>query len=258
MGRRIFQLFVAAFSSGACLALVLPAARGEGSLNNVGDSAVAGVLASGSEGPGSSLEKRFELLERDYAAAVAEKEEFARQNDALRLRLEALGCLGSGSYQSLVEGKLLRAVSDLRQSEQSRKTLLLVLKSMYDALIVHFDSLSKQDQEAAFVIENLLRLAGDALGNSYRSDSGLTRDRSVGRATILRLERSLGAVVVSFGSDSNVRTGAPIVFERGGTKVGLGRAVDVRPSVSAVVVERVFNEKSWLAVGDVVRADVRR
>jgi hypothetical protein len=258
MGRWIFQLFVAAFSSGACLALVLPAARGESSLNNVGDSAVAASLAGGSEGPGSSLEKRFDLLERDYAAVVAEKEEFARQVYALRLRLEALGCLGSGTAQSLVEGRLLKAVSDLRQSEQSRKTLLLVLKGIYDALIVHVDGVSKQDQEAAFVIESQLRLAGAALESSSKSDSALTKDRSVGRATVLRLEKNLGAVVVGFGSESSVRIGTPIVFERGGTVVGLGRAVDVRPSVSAVFVERVFNEKSWLAVGDVVRADVRR
>jgi hypothetical protein len=258
MRRWFFQLFVAAASSGACIALVLPAARGEGSLNNVGDSAVAGRLASGREGPGISLEDRFELLERDYAAAVAEKEEFARQVDALRLRLEALGCVGNGTTQSLVEGRLLKAVSDLRQSEQSRKSLLLILKGIYDALIVQVDSLSRQDQEAAFVMENQLRLAGNALGYSSRTGSALTKDRSLGRATVLALEKNLGVVVVGFGCESNVRVGAPLVFERGSTVVGLGRAVDVRPSVSAVVVERVFNEKSWLALEDVVRADVRR
>jgi len=108
---------------GACLASVNPAACGEGSFSRVGvqDAQVRPVGVS--ESRESSLGDSSGGLAEQLSSAVAQNEVFTRQIEGLRLRLEALGFGGGATPSSLVEQRLLGAVSDLRNAERGRVSL---------------------------------------------------------------------------------------------------------------------------------------
>jgi hypothetical protein len=250
------------FRLGACLALGIPAARGEGSLNGGRESVPSFVGSAFASGNGSSESGAVGGsrvgLERECAALAAQNEVFARQVEALRLRLEALGVSGASSVQSVVEQRLVSAVNDLRQSELDRKALREALASLCETLSVYMPILSKVDSEAALVLATRLKGGHQALSLSCQRNSVSGRQSGAAGSVVARVDRNLGVVVANGGADSQVRLGAPVLIERAGRMVGAGRAVDVRAQVFAVLVERVEEGQAWPKEGDTVRMDIRK
>ena len=243
----------------ACLASASPAARGDSSFKDV-------TLVSSRQGPGAAaavldVESRSEALEREHVALAAQNEVFARQIEALRLRLEALGMGGSGAGESLVEQRLVSAVNDLRHSEAQRKALRDSLQSLVDALAVYLPVLESSDAEAAVVVRSQLKSAHRSLGAGSLPLEFAGSAGAGSRAVVLSIERGLGVIVASTGAESQVRVGTPFVIERGDKVIGRARAVDVRARVCALLLDNsglAGLQEGSITEGDSVRVDARR
>jgi hypothetical protein len=242
-----------------CLASASLAAQGDGSFRDVT------VVASGQR-PGASArslegDERSDVVGREHGALAAQAEIFSRQVEALRLRLEALGVSGAGSPESLVEQRLVTAVSDLRQSEVQSRALRVALESILEALGVYLPVLQMSDAEAALVLRSRMNTAQLAL-NPVSSGAPVSVGSELAPGSVVvSVIQNLGVVLVSPGTDSQVRLGTPFLIERGGRVVGRARAVDVRARVCALVVEStVDGGVSGLGIieGDSVRLDARR
>ena len=230
-----------------CSALALPVAHGWCSLD-------ISEAQSGSAGLSAEVdESRYARLEREFSAVCAQNEVFARQLDALRLRLEAVGLDAGASASAAVEQRLLSAVSDLRQSEAQRRRLGEALDRLVGAVAL-FRSSVVSDPEEALVLDNEVRTARRALG-SEQSASGT--DAAMG-PVVLSANRQLGVFLASLGSDQQVRVGAPFRVERAGELVALARVVDIRSRVCAMAVESLADAAQFARKGDSLRLNTRR
>ena len=243
----------------ACLASASPTARGDGSFKDV--TLVSSRQEAGGAASVLDVESRSEALDREHAALAAQNEVFARQIEALRLRLEALGMGGSGAGESLVEHRLVSAVNDLRHSEAQRKALRDSLQSLVDALAVYLPVLESSDAEAAVVVRTQLKSAHRSLGvgSLPLEFAGSAGARS--RGVVLSIEKGLGVIVASTGAENQVRVGTPFLIERGDKVIGRARAVDVRARVCALLLDNsgvAGLQGGSVTEGDSVRVDARR
>jgi hypothetical protein len=198
-------------------------------------------------------------LQKNLAIANSEGEVFRRQAGELKLRLEALGVEGAGGNISKLEQRLLKAVSDLKLSEDERKTLQEALIEFSEAVIHFQKSAVTTDAEARLALEAASRLAAKALGVAPpRSVEAAPVPSTLIDGMVISIKEDLALVVANLGGKHGVKVGMPFQVWRGDDLIGMVRVVDVREKIAGAVIQNLHSDRNRIKVGDRLKVDAQQ
>jgi hypothetical protein len=188
-------------------------------------------------------------LQKNLAAASAETEVFKRLVSELQVRLEALGLDAAGDPGKL-EQRLLKAVNDLRLSEQERIALRDALLALDEATRRFQRASATEDVEARKALEVALRSAGRALVVAGEAIDAAPVPATLTDAMVISVKDELALVVANVGRRHGVRVGMPFRVFRGETEIGTVRVVDSREKIAGAVVQDLRSETERIQFGD--------
>jgi hypothetical protein len=202
--------------------------------------------------------KSLTSLQKHFAAVTAEAEVFKRKVTELTFRLEALG-LDSAGEPAKLEQRLLKAVNDLRLSEEERQSYHQALVELSEA-VLRFQSVAvSEDAEARLILEAAMRNAGKALGVSVdEAIEGTPIPATLTDGAVISVKEDLALVVANLGRVHGVKVGMPLQIRRGEDEIGVVRVVDVRERISGAVIQDLRSETEKVLVGDRLKVGAER
>jgi hypothetical protein len=260
---------IAVLVTGLCLTLAgrLAAEKG-GSLTEYNEIEVSEVktaleaLSKENAGLKAKLEQSDAALasaQKNLTIAMSESEVFKRQANELKQRFEALGLEGAGGSLSELQQRLLKAVNDLKLTEDERKSLQEALIRLSEAVLAFQKMSVTSSPEARAALEAEMRNAAKALGVVPPD----VKDAPATAATlqdgmVISIKDDLALVVANLGSRQGVKVGMPFQVLRGDSIVGTVRIVDVRERIAGAVIEDLSSEKEKIKVGDRLKVDAQK
>jgi hypothetical protein len=204
-------------------------------------------------------QQQVAALTESLALANSESEVFKRETSDLKLRLEALGLDAASPDKSLLEQRLLKAVSDLKIVQDQRDKLSEQLIRLNEAVLRYVKSASSVDGDARMGLETEMRSSSELLG-APGSNQPATADTepagSLTDARVISVKDELALVVANLGRQQGVKIGMPFQVLRDGRKIGVVRVVDVRERISGAVIQSL-DPSEKVKVGDILRVDAR-
>ena len=178
--------------------------------------------------------------------------------EKLRGLMEGLGVsvLDSGGDQT--RERMIAALSDLRLLDEQKKRLSEALVALSEASL----NLAKASQGAPSVIvtklDDALALADQAIrsASAVGGDEGAPVD--LHQAKVVAMKTESGVAVLNVGSKDGVKVGMPFAVYRQDKPVAKVLVVDVRKSVSGVVVQQLVSSAVPIQVGDRGAIDTQR
>jgi hypothetical protein len=197
-------------------------------------------------------------LQKNLATANAEAEVLKRKVTELMLRLEALG-LDAASNPARLEQRLLKAVNDLRLTEEERKLLKGALIELSEA-VLRFQSVAvTNDGEARQVLEAAMRQASKSLGvSSPDAAEAPPVAATLTDGLVIAVKEDLALVVTNLGRVHGVKTGMPFTVLRADQEVGTVRIVDVRDRIAGAVIQDLSSDTNKIKVGDRLKVGAER
>jgi hypothetical protein len=197
-------------------------------------------------------------LTESLAIANSEAEVFRRQSGDLKLKLEALGVDAVGGNTGKLEQRLLKAVNDLRLSEEKRKLLNDAVLSLSEAVVRFLKVSSTEDSEARVTLEAQLRHASAAVTASPESNQNQsTATAVITDAAVISIKEELSLIVANVGSKHGVKVGMPFTVLRNNLIIGTIRVVDVRDRIAGALVQNLTSEKEKIRVGDRLKVEAQ-
>jgi len=198
-------------------------------------------------------------LQQNLAVAQSESEVFRRRAGELKLRLEALGIDGVSGNTSKLEQRLLKAVSDLKVTEDERKKLQAALIEFSEAVIRYQKSAVSTDAEARVSLEAASRLAARALGVSPpQIVEAAPVPSTLTDGMVISIKDDLALVVANVGARNGVKVGMPFQVLRGDQLIGTVRVVDVREKIAGAVIQNLNSDKERIKFGDRLKIDAHQ
>lgn len=203
-------------------------------------------------------EARAARMTESIAIANGEAEVFRRQAGELKLRLEALGLAGAGGDSTLIEQRLLRAVSDLRLVDDERKKLKYAMLEFSEAALRFAKVAVSPDAEARAALEAQLRRVNDLLEAPTLKGLGATpTEASLVNGTVISIKEDLNLIVANVGLRQGVQVGMPFQVLREGHLIGTVRVIDAREKIAGAVIQNLSSEKERIKVGDHLKVDAQ-
>jgi len=271
-GRR--KLAVAAQAAAVAVFLVAGARLGSYGAQSGQDSSLtdldieyteAKVALDGSQRENAELRQEVSLVRQQVAAltdslalANSESEVFKRETSDLKLRLEALGLDSASPDKTLLEQRLLKAVSDLKILQGQKDQLSEQLIRLNEAILRYVKGASSVDGDARMSLETEMRSSTALLGVAGAGQPAQPGDApgSLTDARVISVKDELALVVANLGRDQGARIGMPFQVWRDGRQIGLVRVVDVRQKICGAVIQSL-DPSEKVKVGDGLRVDAR-
>ena len=227
----------------------------------------AKVALEGSQRENAVLRQEVALARQQLAAvtdslviANSEGEVFKREASDLKLRLEALGLDAASPDKSLLEQRLLKAVSDLKVVQDQRDKLSEQLIRINEAILRYTKNASSIDGDARMALEAEIRSSQQLLGLTGAEAQPTPNADPAGTLTdarVISVKEELGPLVVAnLGRLQGVKLGMPFQVWHEGKKIGIVRVVDVRENISGAVFQTI-DPSAKVKVGDTLRVDAR-
>jgi hypothetical protein len=203
-----------------------------------------------------AAEESIAALQQNLAVAQSEGEVFRRRAGEMKLRLEALGIDGAAGNSSKLEQRLLKAVSDLKLTEDERKKLQDALIEFSEAVLRYQKSAVSTDAEARVGLEAASRAAARALGVAPPElAEGAAVPSTLTDGMVISVKDELALVVANVGARNGVKVGMPFQVLRGDQLIGTVRVVDVREKIAGAVVQNLHSDKERIKFGDRLKID---
>ena len=177
------------------------------------------------------------------AEAAASKEQFEK----LREVVEGLGISAINGSPDDLQNKLLTALSDLRISDEQRRESVEALVSLSEAALLFAKDPTSAPARAA--LESTLKTVDKVVGQGS-SDEATAAESDLHTASVLSWKPEASLAVLNVGSRQGVRVGMPFTIYRQDQPVAQVVVVDVRKSISGVVVQESLSRNLTPAVGD--------
>ncbi|HEX4083723.1 MAG TPA: hypothetical protein VHY22_02340 [Chthoniobacteraceae bacterium] len=226
----------------------------------------AKVALDGSQRENAVLRQELALARQQLAAvtdslviANSESEVFKREASDLKLRLEALGLDAASPDKSLLEQRLLKAVSDLKVVQDQRDKLSEQLIRINEAILRYTKNASSIDGDARMALEAEIRSSQQLLGLTGAEAQPTPNTDPAGTLTdarVISVKEELALVVANLGRLQGVKLGMPFQVWHEGKMIGLVRVVDVRENISGAVIQSL-DPSTKVKVGDTLRVDAR-
>jgi hypothetical protein len=194
--------------------------------------------------PGST-EERLISVGQALAAANAELESLREQHAQLKLQMEALGIAAVKGDERSLQQRLLKAVSELRESEKARTDQHERTARLAEAAAAYMARPADPAVKAA--LNDAIRAATPA--RQPNAPEPVTLDA----ARVVSFKSDFGLAVINAGRDSGVRMGAPFNIVRGGKSVANGLVVDVRDRIAGIL---LTSSNPVVRVGDSVKPEI--
>ncbi len=196
-------------------------------------------------------------LGKSLMAANAESEEFRRSYGKMRLRMEALGIEAVTGGDRGIEGKLVKAVNDLRLLEEEKAGLAGALIALSDAALQLVETAVSSSPEAVARVEAAVAEADSALGlGTARHPAANASAGTLHDGQVISVKKDYGVVVLNVGREAGVRVGMPFELRRKDRPVGTVTVVDVRDRIAAALVKNLSVADDVPQVGDLAVPDI--
>lgn len=193
-------------------------------------------------------------LSESLQIANTEAEEFKNSYEQMRLQMEALGIEAVTGGSKSVEGKLVKAVSDLRLLGEEKGELAEALIKLADASMRFSDIAQDADPEARDALRKAVAESDRVLGlGGARNDAAPLAATSLHNGRIVSLKKDHGVVIMNVGRQVGVRYGMPFNIYRKDRPVGSVVIVDIRDNIAAALIKNLNNDADPPRVGDLVK-----
>jgi len=207
----------------------------------------------------SSLKQVNKNLSGSLMAANAESEEFRKSYGEIRLQMEALGIEAITGGEKGVEGKLLKAVNDIRLLDEEKMRVSDALIALSDAALRLIDSVGDDSPEAVVAVKEAVMDADAALGiGSAKANDPQSAAGTLHHARVISAKKDFGVIVFNVGRDAGVRIGMPFRLHRKDRPIGRTIVVDVRDNISAALVQNLILADDAPRVGDIASVATTR
>lgn len=206
-----------------------------------------------------AAEASVAALQQNLAVAQSEAEVFRRRAGELKMRIEALGIEGAAGNVGKLEQRLLKAVSDLKLTEDERKKLQEALIEFSEAVIRYQKSAVSTDAEARLGLEAASRAAARALGVAPPElAEAAPVPSTLTDGMVISIKDDLALVVANLGARNGVKVGMPFQVLRGDQLIGTVRVVDVREKIAGAVIQNLNSDKERIKWGDRLKIDAHQ
>jgi len=203
-------------------------------------------------------ESTVAALQKNLANATGEAEVLKRKVSELMLRFEALGFDAAGDSDRVGQ-RLLKAVSDLRLSDEDRETLRKALIELSETVLHYQAAAPTTNTEARAALEVAMRNASKALGGfAAEIAEGTPVAASLTEALVISIVEDYALVVANVGRNHGVKVGMPFRVIRGESELGVVRMVDVREKISGAVIQDLYSASTKITVGDRLKVSTER
>jgi len=197
--------------------------------------------------------------------ANSEAETLKRENEDLRLRLEAVVGTGKGD----VEQRMVETLRDLRTAKQKEESTRKQLTRLAEVTQILLSAASKDiDTDIRANVETELGRTSEELGGvggvgggDFATDAHelpQTMLVQLDNASIIEVKDELSLVILNVGERHEAQIGMPFQIWRGTTRVGTVRVVDVRERISGAIIQNLTNDFVKVKKGDRARVDARK
>jgi len=198
--------------------------------------------------------KQININLRDsLMASNAESEEFRGSYAKMRLQLEALGIEAITDGDKGVQGRLLKAMNDIRLLEEEKMRISEALINLSDKALQVIEE-SKEGIAGSDELKVLLGAAVDDADKALGIGDGQGFDEAgkgtIHEAKIIGVKNDYGMVVFNVGRMAGAKIGMPFRLFRKDRPVGSSIVVDVRDNVSAALIKELNKEEDYPKVGD--------
>jgi len=195
-------------------------------------------------------------LSESLMAANAESEEFRKSYGEIRLQMEALGIEAVTAGKKGIEGKLLKAVNDIRLLDEQKLKLSDALIALSDAAFRLVEVKDENRSDAVMAVEQAIAVADDVLGlNRQSSNEEIFPVGTIHNARLISTKKDHGILVFNVGRAAGVRVGMPFRLNREDRPIGRSIVVDVRDNISAAIVQNLEVADDIPRVGDIASVD---
>ncbi len=200
----------------------------------------------------AKLQQINKNLSESLVAANAESEEFRRSYGEIRLQMEALGIEAVTDGRKGVEGKLLKAVNDIRLLDEQKLKLSDALMALSDAALRLIEPAEGASPEALTAIKSAMADADAVLGiDRAKANDAQYAVGTIHSARVISTKKDHGVIVFNVGRAAGVRVGMPFRLQRKDRPVGRTIVVDVRDNISAAIVQTMTVADDNPLVGDI-------
>ncbi len=200
----------------------------------------------------AKLQEINKNLSVSLMAANAESEEFRKSYGEIRLQMEALGIEAIAEGKKGVEGKLLKAVNDIRLLDEQNLKLSDALMSLSDAALRLVESGEGRSPEAVVALKMVMAEADAVLGiDRAKAKDAQYAAGTIHSARVISTKKDHGVIVFNVGRAAGVRVGMPFRLQRKDHPVGRTIVVDVRDNISAAIVQTMTVADDNPRVGDI-------
>jgi len=193
-------------------------------------------------------------LRDSLMASNAESEEFRGSYAKMRLQLEALGIEAITDGDKGIQGRLLKAMNDIRLLEEDKMRISEALINLSDKALQIIEE-SKEGKprpdELKVLLGEAVNDADKALGIGEGQEIGAIVKGTIHEAKIIGVKNDYGMVVFNVGRVGGAKIGMPFRLFRKDRPVGSTIIVDVRDNVSAALIKELNKEEDYPKVGDV-------
>ena len=185
-------------------------------------------------------------LTQSLATANAQSTSAQEKYGKLREVMEGLGIGALEGNRDELQNKLLTAASDLRISEEARRVSNEALITLSESALLFVKDPS--NVEAREALNSAIAQVEQTVGQGLNSSGEVASDLHNTKVVSWKPEAALA--VLNVGARDGVRVGMPFTLYRDDQPIAQVVAVDVRKSVSGVVVQETLSRNLSPSVGD--------
>lgn len=178
--------------------------------------------------------------------------------EKLRGLMEGLGVSALDASGDQTRERMIAALSDLRLMDDQKRKLSEALVALSEASLNLAKASKGTDSAVAKKLDDALAIADQAIRSSNAVGGQDAGPADLHQAKVLALKTEAGVAVLNVGSKDGVKVGMPFAVYRQDKPVAKVMVVDVRKSVSGVVVQQLASSASPVQVGDRGAIDTER
>ena len=194
----------------------------------------------------NTAEQRLLAVGESLAAANAELESLREQHVQLKLQMESLGIAAVKGDERSLQGRLIKATSDLGASEKARTETTERANRLAEAASAFMARPGEPALKAALndAIKAVATSKKPAQSEAVALDS----------ARVVSFKAEYGLAVINAGKESGVRMGTPLHITRADKTISSGLVVDVRDRIAGVLL--TGNGTDTVRIGDGIRPEL--
>lgn len=178
--------------------------------------------------------------------------------EKLRGLMEGLGISALEGNGDPTRERMIAALSDLRLVDDQKRKLSDALVALSEASLNLAKAAQGVDPVALKKLDDSLALADQAIRASTSVGSQDAAAIDLHQAKVIAMKSEAGVAVLNVGSKDGVKVGMPFAVYRQDKPVAKVMVVDVRKSVSGVVVQQLANNANPVQIGDRGAIDTER